>query len=95
MTPFTAILGVITGSLVSLAFGLGVTLLVFFALRDENARFSSELPELARAVAMFGLLAGVSSVGFVQTLRQHKLRHATLGVLWIGLVLVGWYYWPA
>lgn len=94
MTPFTAILGVITGSLVSLAFGLGVTLAVFFVLRNENARFSSELPELLRAAAMFGLLAGVSCTGFVQTLRGHNRRHATLGLLWIGLTLVGWYYWP-
>jgi hypothetical protein len=94
MTPFTAILGVITGSLVSLAFGLGVTLVVFFVLRDENPRFSSELPELVRAVVMFGLLAGISWAGFVQTLRRSRWRHATLGVLWIGMFLAGRYYWP-
>jgi hypothetical protein len=94
VTPFTAILGVITGSLVSLAFGLGVTLLVFFVLRDENLRFSSELPELFRAVAMFWVLAGIAWIGFVQTLRHSRRRHATLALLWVGILLVGWYYWP-
>jgi hypothetical protein len=95
LTPFTAILGVITGSLVSLAFGLGVTLVVFFVLRDENPRFSTELPELVRAAAMFGALAGLSWVCFIGTLKGRQWRHWCLSALWVGLLLAGWYYWPA
>ena len=95
LKPFAAILGVITGSLVSLAFGLGVTLFVFVALKDDNSRFALELPELYRSVAMFAVLAVLSCGGFFGTLRQASWRYLPLGLMWIGIGLVGWYYWPA
>lgn len=95
MNPFTAILGVIMGSLVSLAFGLGVTLFVFIALKDDNSRFAAELPELYRAVAMFAVLAAVSFAAFLGTIREARWRYLPLGVLWVGMGLVGWYYWPS
>lgn len=92
--PFTAILGVVAGSLASLAFGLTVTLFVFFALRGENLRFATELPELTRGVAMFLGLAVLSGIGFFATVRKARWRHIPLALLWAGLLMVGWYYWP-
>jgi len=56
MRPFTAILGIITGSLVSLAFGMGVVLLVFWLLRNEHPQFQTELPEVGRAFLMLSLI---------------------------------------
>jgi hypothetical protein len=94
MHPFTAVLGIIAGSLVSLAFGLAVVLLVFWLLRDDHPRFAAELPELTRGFAMFFVLAVTSAAAFVGTLRRRAWRFAPLGVLWGGLGLVGWYYWP-
>jgi hypothetical protein len=94
MHPFTAVLGIVTGSLVSLAFGLGVVLLVFAVLREEHPRFGTELPEVARAFAMFLLLAVLASVGFLGTVRHARWRHGVLSLMWLGLAWVGWYYWP-
>jgi len=95
MRPFTAMLGFIAGSLVSLAFGLGVVLFVFWVLRGDHPRFAAELPEVARAFAMFLVLAIVAGTGFIGTVKERGWRHASLGLLWIGLLLAGWYYWPS
>lgn len=94
MSPFTAILGFITGSLVSLAFGLGVVLLVFAVLRGDHPRFAAELPEVARGFFLFLVLAVIACGAFYGTLRQARWRHGALSLMWIGLAVVGWYYWP-
>ncbi len=95
MHPFTAILGFIAGSLVSLAFGLAVVLFVFWLLRDDHPRFAAELPELIRGFLMFFILAWLAAAGFLGTVRARAWRYGPLVLMWLGLVLVGWYYWPA
>jgi hypothetical protein len=95
MHPFTAILGFVAGSLVSLAFGLAVVLLVFWLLQHDHPRFAAELPELRRGFAMFFALAALGASGFVGTLRARRWRYLPLGLMWAGLALVGWYYWPS
>ncbi len=95
MHPFTVILGIVAGSLLSLAIGLAIVLTVFWVLRDDHARFAFELPELARATLMFCGLATLSTAGFLGQLRERRWRHLPQGALWLGLLLVGWYYWPS
>ncbi len=94
MHPFTAILGIVAGSLVSLAFGLAVVLLVFWVLQNDHPRFAAELPEVARGFLMFFALAALGAVGFLGTVRARPWRHGPLLLLWIGLAGVAWYYWP-
>jgi len=95
MHPFTAILGIIAGSLVSLAFGLAVVLLVFWLLQGDHPQFDDELPEVLRAALMFLVLATFSAFAFVGTIRNRTWRYGPLLAMWIGLVGVGWYYWPS
>lgn len=95
MHPFTAILGILAGSLVSLAFGLAVVLLVFWLLQNDHPRFAAELPELTRGFLMFFALAALAVAGFLGTVRVRSWRYGPLALMWLGLVLVGWYYWPA
>lgn len=94
MQPFTVILGVVLGSLFSIAFSLAVVLLVFWILRDDHPRFDAEMPELFRATLIFGGLAVVAGFGFLGTLQRKPWRYAALALLWGGLLLTGWYYWP-
>ena len=94
MHPFTAVLGFIAGSIVSLAFGLGVVLLVFWLLQTDNPRFAAELPEVTKAFLMFFGLAVFAALGFVGTIQRYRWRYAPLSLMWAGLVLVGYYYWP-
>lgn len=95
MNPFTAILGIVAGSLVSVAFGLAVVLFVFWMLRNDHPRFAAELPELARGVLMFSILAVLGATGFLGTIWSRPWRYAPLVLMWFGLALVGWYYWPS
>ena len=95
MNPFTVILGITLGSLVSIAFSLSGVLFVFWFLREESPRFDSEMPELLRSTAIFFVLAAIAAVSFVGTLKNLAWRHISLAFLWFGLIGTGWYYWPA
>lgn len=94
MQPFTVILGVVLGSLFSVAFSLAVVLFVFWILRDDHPRFDAELPELFRATLIFAGLALMAGFGFWGTLKARTWRYAFLALLWAGLMAAGWYYWP-
>jgi len=94
MHPFTVILGVVSGSLLSIAFGLCVVLLVFWVLQGDHPRFRAELPEVARSAAMFTTLAAVAAMAMFGTLRSRPWRYPVLAALWLGLLLVAWVYWP-
>jgi len=95
MNPFTVVLGITLGSLVSIAFSLCGVLLVFWILQDESPRFDAELPELLRATAIFFSLAVIAAIGFIGTLKKKRWRHVCLTFLWLGLIGTGWYYWPS
>lgn len=94
MQPFTMILGVILGSLFSIAFSLGVVLFVFWFLQDEHPRFDAEMPELFRNTLIFIGLVGMAAVSFLGTIRRRNWRYLSLALLWIGLLSAGWGYWP-
>ncbi|MDP6652010.1 MAG: hypothetical protein QGF90_07895 [Gammaproteobacteria bacterium] len=95
MNPFTVMLGITLGSLVSIAFSLGGVLFVFWFLSDESPRFDTEMPELLRSTAIFFCLAAIAAAGFIGTLKKKRWRHVCLSLLWVGLVSTGWYYWPS
>jgi hypothetical protein len=92
--PFTVILGIVLGSLVSIAFSLSVVMLVFWILLDDHPRFSAEMPEVVRGTLIFSFLAIVAGVSFFGTLMGRTWRFAGLGMLWISLFAAGYYYWP-
>ncbi len=94
MQPFVVILGVLLGTLVSLAFGLGVVLFVFWFLHDESPRFTAEMPYLLTSTAIFTALAVVCAAAFVGCLRRRRWRYPLLVLFWAGLLATGWYYWP-
>jgi hypothetical protein len=95
MQPFAAILGFIAGSLVAIAFGLAVVLMVFWLLRAEHPQFRAELPELARSFVIFFCLAAFAALAFLGTVRSRRWRYAPLAFMWVGLSLTAWYYWPS
>ncbi|HHQ15180.1 MAG TPA: hypothetical protein ENK16_09120 [Chromatiales bacterium] len=94
MQPFIVILGVLLGTLVSLSFGLGVVLFVFWFLQSESSRFSTEMPYLLTSTAIFTALSVVCATAFIGCLRQRRWRYPVLALLWAGLIVTGWYYWP-
>ena len=94
MRPFSVILGILLGSLVSIAFGLAVVVLVFWLLQDEYDRFAAEMPALLRRTGIFAGLATIGAAAFVGTLYRRRWRYGMLAIFWTALAATGWHYWP-
>ena len=95
MQPLTVILGIVLGSVFSIAFGLGIVWLIFALRQGEDSRFALELPELARATVLFSGVTVASAYAFLGSLRQATWRRWPMLALVIGLAGIGSYYWPA
>ena len=94
MAPFTMILGVVLGSLASIAFSLSVVMLVFWLLRDDHPRFLTEMPEVIRGTLIFYFLAASAAASFVGSLRGRPWRFIAFALLGAGLLSTAYYYWP-
>jgi hypothetical protein len=94
MRPLTVLIGIVLGSSVSIALGLGMVLIVFLILADERPQLRDEFSPLLLAVALFTALSALAMAAFLGTLRQRSWRHLAVAGLCGGLLLVGWVYWP-
>ncbi|MDH5256123.1 MAG: hypothetical protein OEW72_09440 [Gammaproteobacteria bacterium] len=95
MQPLTVLLGIVLGSVFSIAFGLAIVWLIFGLRQGEDSRFALELPELARATLLFSGVTVVSAFAFVGSLRAAAWRAWPLLALVVALAGIGFYYWPA
>ncbi|MDP2325653.1 MAG: hypothetical protein Q8N51_16735 [Gammaproteobacteria bacterium] len=82
------------GSLFSIAFSLSIVLLIFGLRQGQDSRYALELPELATATVLFSLISVVSALAFLGSLRGTSWRHWAALSLAVGLIAVGFYYWP-
>ena len=92
--PFTVLLGIISGSVISITFGLAVVCFVFWVLKDESPRLLSEIDSLITNTAIFFILSIFAGCSFFGSLRAAAWRHVPMALLWISLLLAGRYYWP-
>ena len=95
MRPSTILFGILLGSVGAIAFGLLAVLVIFVLLEGEEPRVAGEIPELARGAALFTGLTAVAAPAFVGSLRDRPWRYLPMGLLCLGIVGVGWYYWPS
>jgi len=95
MRPLTALTGIVLGSCVATAFGLGATLVVFLFLSGEHPQFQSELPTLALYVAIFVGLTALAGISFVGLARQRPWRRWAQAALWSVLLGLAVLYWSA
>lgn len=94
MRPLAVLIGIVMGSAVAIAVGLGMVLIIFLILAGEYAELEAEYGRLLRAVGLFALLSGVAATSFVGELRVKRWRHFALAALIGSLALVIWVYWP-
>lgn len=94
MRPLTVLIGIVLGSSVSIALGLGMVLIVFLILVDERPQLRDEFIPLLTAVALFSAVSALAMAAFLGTLRQRPWRHVAIAGLCGGLLLLGWIYWP-
>ena len=93
--PFTVLLGIISGTLFSIAFGLLVVGFVFWVLGDEEPRVAAEVGGLLTSTFIFVCLSVATALSFYGSLRQTPWRYIAMACLWAGLLFAGRYYWPS
>lgn len=94
MRPFAVLLGIVTGSTVSIAIGLALTLIVFALLPEHSERIGDEFVPLLRSFATMLLVATVAAVSFLAELRRRRWRYVAHAALLAMLCAVVWLYWP-
>lgn len=94
MRPLTVLNAIVLGSCVSIAVSLAAVLLMFLVLGDDYPRLRYEFRGLVVSFVIFLGMTAVSAVSFYAMLRHHAARHAAQAAMWLGIVGVGYYYWP-
>lgn len=92
--PFTVLLGIVLGTVFSIAFSLAIVCFVFWYLQDEEPRLATEFDSLLKSTGIFIALSVFAGLSFISSLRQAAWRYLPMAGLWLGLLLAGLYYWP-
>jgi hypothetical protein len=92
--PFSVLLGIVLGTLFSIAFGLAIVCFVFWVLQDEEPRLLGEVANLVKSTGIFTALSVIAGMSFFGSLHKAAWRHLPMAGLWLGLLLAGSYYWP-
>jgi hypothetical protein len=94
MRPLTVLLGIIMGSSVAIALGLGMVLIVFLILLGERPELREEFGPLMLGIVLFAVLSALSVASFMGSLRERPWRRVAMAGLWSAMLVVGWIYWP-
>lgn len=94
MRPLAAITLILLGSCFAITFSLAAVFLVVLILGDEYPRLQSEFAALRDSLLLFLGMTVVSAASFYTLIRRHPLRIWAQGLMWLGLLATGWYYWP-
>lgn len=94
MRPLMAINGILLGSCLSIAVSLALVLIVFLILRDEYPRLAGEIRPLTGSFLIFLSMTAISGGSFYALAVSRPWRYWVQGLMWIGFLLTGWYYWP-
>ena len=92
--PFTVLMGIVLGTVFSIAFGLSIVCLIFWILQDEEPRLAAEVDSLLISTTIFIGLSIAAGLSFIGSLKQTAWRYLPIASLWLGLLLTGRYYWP-
>jgi hypothetical protein len=92
--PFTVLMGILLGTVFSIAFSLSIVCFVFWYLQDEAPRLLAEFDSLLISTGIFTALSIVAGLSFFGSLKRTAWRHLPMTFLWLGLLSAGRYYWP-
>jgi hypothetical protein len=88
------LLGIVMGSTVSLAVGLGLTLVVFLLMPEHADRLAAERAPLLKAVLLFTFIAAAAGSSFYGEIRERTWRFPVHAVTAALLGVAVWMYWP-
>jgi hypothetical protein len=95
MRPLGFLTGVVLGSAGSIALVLAMVVVVFAFAAGGQPAVGIEYPGLLAAAALFGLLAASAAAAFAGVQLRRPWRHTAQALMWLLLVAIAWYYWPA
>jgi hypothetical protein len=94
MYPLAMLLGVVLGSVLSIALGLGLVALVFWLLKSDYPRLEAEFMPLVASLGIFVALTVVAALSFYGELKRKPWRLPAQLLLLGALLATGWHYWP-
>jgi len=94
MRPLTMINGILLGSCLAISVSLAMVLIVFLVLGDEHPRLQHEFRPLLTSMLIFLGMTVISAASFYSLIINHRARVWAQGLMWLGMAVTTWYYWP-
>lgn len=94
MRPLSVVTLIILGSSFAVTFSLAAVLIVVLVLGDEYPRLQHEFEPLLKSLMLFVGMTTIAAASFYTLLKTHPARYWSQGAMWLGLLGIGWYYWP-
>lgn len=94
MRPLSAVTLIILGSCFAITFSLTAVIIIFLVLGDEYPRLQDEFVPLRDSLLIFLGMTVVAAASFYTLAKNHPARYWVQAAMWLGLVAVGFYYWP-
>ena len=94
MKPLAVLIGIVMGSAVSLAVGLGMTMIVILLIPEHADRLAAEKAPLLKAILLFTLLSAAAAASFYGEIRTRRWRFPA-HLMMVGVLAAAfWMYWP-
>ena len=94
MRPLAAVTLIVFGSSFAITFSLTAVIIVVLVLGDEYPRLQREFGPLLESLLVFLGMTSVAAASFYALVREHAARYWAQAAMWLGLVGVGYYFWP-
>ena len=94
MRPLSVVTLIILGSSFAITFSLAAVLLVVLILGDESPRLQGEFEPLVESLILFLGMTTIAAASFYTLIKNHAARFWLNAAMWLGLLGVGYYYWP-
>ncbi len=95
MRPLGFLTGIVLGSAASITLVLLMVVLTLALSAGREPEIGREYPGLLATAGLFAALAAVAGAAFVGLQRERPWRFAAQAAMWLLLVGIAWYYWPA
>lgn len=93
MRPLTVVTLIILGSCFAIMVSLTAVIVIVLVLGDEYPRLQAELDPLLSSLGVFVGMTLISAASFYSLLKVHAWRYLAQLLMWLSLLLTGWYYW--
>ncbi len=94
MRPLSAITLIILGSCFAITFSLTAVIIMVLILGDDYPRLQREFEPLLKSLLVFVGMTTIAAASFYTLIRNHAARYWMQASMWLGLLGVGYYYWP-